>query len=42
MVDQLVTVEEVQGIIKRAKPDKCPGADKIPYRFLKAMGCPLA
>jgi len=36
-----VTVDEVYSILKRVKPDKCPGIDGITNRFLKAMGAPL-
>jgi hypothetical protein len=31
----------VHTALKRTKPDKCPGADEIPNRFLQAMGEPL-
>ena len=37
-----VTDEEVYSILKKVKPDKCPGIDGIPNRFLQAMGAPLA
>jgi len=40
-IDQHVTSDEIRGILKGFKPDKCPGADKIPNRFLQAMGEPL-
>ncbi len=35
------TTEEIQTIIAGSRPDKCPGSDAIPNRFLKAMGSPL-
>jgi len=38
---QTVTVDEVYSILKRVKPNKCPGIDGIPNRFLQAMGAPL-
>jgi hypothetical protein len=41
-MDQLVTSAEVQAILRKIKPDKCPGTDEIPNRFLQAMGEPLA
>jgi hypothetical protein len=41
VISQLVTKEDVRDIIRKVKPDKCPGADEIPNRFLKAMGEPL-
>lgn len=37
-----VSTEEIQSIISGLRPDKSPGSDAIPNRFLKAMGCPLA
>ena len=37
-----VTVDEVLGTLKRAKPWKAPGQDGIPTGFLKACGRPLA
>ena len=40
-MSQLVTEEDVQDIVRRVKPDKCPGSDEIPNRFLQAMGEPL-
>jgi hypothetical protein len=40
-MDQLVTSAEVQAIVRKIKPDKCPGTDEIPNRFLQAMGEPL-
>jgi hypothetical protein len=40
-MSQLVTVEDVRNIVRRVKPDKCPGADEIPNRFLQAIGEPL-
>ena len=40
-ISQLVTVEDVRNIVRKVKPDKCPGADEIPNRFLQAMGEPL-
>ncbi len=36
------TIEEIQNIIAGSRPDKCPGSDGIPNRFLKAMGSALA
>jgi hypothetical protein len=41
LLDQEATQEEIQKILSKVKPDKCPGADGIPYRILKAMGQPL-
>ena len=32
---------EVQAILQKIRLDKCPGADKIPNRFLQAMREPL-
>jgi hypothetical protein len=40
-MNQLVTSAEVQAIVRKIKPDKCPGTDEIPNRFLQAMGVPL-
>ena len=40
-MDQSVILEEVRTTLRRVKPDKCPGQDGIPNRFLKAMGDPL-
>jgi hypothetical protein len=40
-MDQIVTSAEVQAIVRKIKPDKCPGTDEIPNRFLQAMGVPL-
>jgi hypothetical protein len=34
---QTVTEDEICTALKKTKPDKCPEADKIPNRFLKAM-----
>jgi hypothetical protein len=39
--DRRATECEVYTTLKRAKPDKCIGADEIPNRFLHAMGEPL-
>ena len=36
------TTKEIQNIIARSQPDKCPGSDGIPNGFLKAMGPALA
>ena len=33
-IDQKVAAEEVYRALKRTNPDKCPGADEIPNRFL--------
>jgi hypothetical protein len=33
-ISQLVTSTDIQAIVQRVKPDKYPGADKIPNRFL--------
>jgi hypothetical protein len=33
-MSQLVTYEEVHSIVRKVKPDKCPGTDEIPNRFL--------
>lgn len=41
VIDRLVTSEDIQAIVRKVKPDKCPGADEIPNRFLQAMGEPL-
>jgi hypothetical protein len=38
---QFTTEEEVYAILRKLKPDKCPGIDGIPNRFLQAMGEPL-
>ena len=35
------TTEEIQSILMGSRPDKCPGSDGIPNRFLKAMGSAL-
>jgi hypothetical protein len=35
------TESEVYTTLKRTRPDKCPGIDEIPNRFLHAMGAPL-
>ena len=40
-MSQTVTEEDVQDIVQKVKPDKCPGADEIPNRFLQAIGGPL-
>jgi Reverse transcriptase (RNA-dependent DNA polymerase) len=40
-ISQLVTSTDVQAIVQRVKPDKCPGADEIPNRFLQSIGEPL-
>jgi hypothetical protein len=40
-IDRTATEWEVYKALKRAKPDKCPGIDEIPNRFLHAMGEPL-
>jgi hypothetical protein len=40
-IERIVTIEQVQGIIRTVASDKCPGPDGIPNRFLKAMGEPL-
>jgi hypothetical protein len=40
-MSQLVTKEDVCNVVHKVKPDKCPGADEIPNRFLQAMGEPL-
>jgi hypothetical protein len=40
-LDQTVTYEEVYNLVRKAKPDKCPGQDEIPYCFLQLMGEPL-
>jgi hypothetical protein len=40
-MDRIATESEVYAVLKRTKPDKCPGADEIPNRFLRAMGEPL-
>jgi hypothetical protein len=40
-MSQLVTEEDVQNIVRRVKPDKCPGSDEVTNRFLQAMGEPL-
>jgi hypothetical protein len=40
-IDRIATDWEVYKALKRAKPDKCPGTDEIPNRFLHAMGAPL-
>jgi hypothetical protein len=40
-MSQLVTEEDVRNILRAVKPDKCPGADEIPNRFLQMMGEPL-
>jgi hypothetical protein len=39
--DRIATEWEVHAAFKKAKPDKCPGIDEIPNRFLQAMGEPL-
>ncbi len=36
------TNAEIQSILHRCHPDKCPGSDNIPNRFLKKMGEQLA
>ena len=36
--DQSVTEEDVQAIIRKTKPDKYPGNNEIPNRFLQAIG----
>ena len=41
VISQLVTREDVQAIVRKVKPDKCPGVDEIPNRFLQSMGEPL-
>jgi hypothetical protein len=41
VISQTVTSNDIQDIVSKAKPDKCPGADEIPNRFLQAMGEPL-
>ena len=41
VIDQRVLAEDVRSILRSIKPDKCPGMDEIPNRFLKAMGEPL-
>jgi hypothetical protein len=40
-MSQLVADKDIWDIVRKVKPDKCPGADEIPNRFLKAMGEPL-
>src|SRR6266487_4995938 len=40
-ISQLVTREEVQAIVQKVRPDKCPGTDEIPNRFLQSIGEPL-
>ena len=40
-LDKEVLDDEIQSILQHAKPDKCPGNNNIPYRFLQAMGKPL-
>jgi hypothetical protein len=34
----LVTSTDIQAIVQKVKPDKYPGADKIPNRFLQLIG----
>jgi hypothetical protein len=41
LVDRQVTVDDIAAILRTVYPDKCPGPDSIPNRFLKAMGQPL-
>ena len=41
VVDQLVTNADVQAIVRKVKPDKCPEANKIPNWFLQSMEEPL-
>jgi hypothetical protein len=36
-----VTEDEIRTALKKTKPDKCPGADEILNRFLKAIEDPL-
>jgi hypothetical protein len=40
-ISQRVTCEEVRTIVRKMKPDKSPGADEIPNRFLQTLGEPL-
>jgi hypothetical protein len=38
VVNQQVTSTDVQAIVQKVKPDKCPRADEIPNRFFQLMG----
>lgn len=40
-MDRRISMDEIWAVLRKVKPDKCPGADNIPSRFLKAMGLPL-
>lgn len=40
-INSEVLTDEVRSILQAVKPDKCPGIDEIPNRFLKAMGDPF-
>ena len=40
-MEQQVVADDIRAVLRSVKPDKCPGADEIPNRFLQAMGEPL-
>jgi hypothetical protein len=40
-MEQRVVADDIRAVLRSVKPDKCPGADEIPNRFLQAMGEPL-
>jgi hypothetical protein len=41
LLERQVTLDDITSILRTIHPDKCPGPDSIPNRFLKAMGQPL-
>jgi exonuclease III len=40
-MEQRVVADDIRAILRSIKPDKGPGIDEIPNRFLQAMGEPL-